>query len=96
MQEREIRNTVFGEVLVGLVEERGLPASPFVVETLAGWAGLDNSGVLDRMVDPDADVAGHLDKLARDLDLAEAERMRLAVAFAFEERAEGHAERMGG
>jgi hypothetical protein len=87
-QHEEMRNTVFGEVLASLLEERGLPVTPAKVGKLAEEAGLDGWRVLGRMADTGAEDAGHLDGLAAALELTRAEMVRLAVAYAFERRAQ--------
>lgn len=44
----EMRDTVSGEVLAELLEERDLPATPFDIGLLAGQAGLDSWRVINR------------------------------------------------
>jgi hypothetical protein len=85
MEHPEMRNTVFGEVLASLLEARGLPVTPFAVGKLAEEAGVDGWQVIGRMADAGAGDAGDLDGLAVALDLSETEKVRLAVAYAFEE-----------
>jgi len=87
MDHPEMRNTVFGEVLAGLLEARGWPVTPAKVGLLAEDAGLDGWKVINRMADAAAEYAGPLDGLADALDLAEPEMMELAYAFVFEQRA---------
>ena len=87
-QHEEMRNTVFGEVLASLLEERGLEATPFKVGKLAEEAGLDGWKLINRMADAGAQDPGHLDGLADALELSKAEKVSLAYAFAFERRAE--------
>ncbi len=82
----QLRNTVFGEVLVELLEARGLPVTPFKVGKLAEDAGLDGWKVLDRMESAGAGYAGPLDGLVSALDLTRPEMKDLAFAFTFEER----------
>ncbi len=43
-----MRNTVSGEVLAELLEERNLPVTPFDIGLLAGQAGLDSWRVINR------------------------------------------------
>ncbi len=90
MNHPEMRNTMFGEVLAELLEERDLSVTPFKVGKLAEDAGLDGWKVIGRMADADADdagyLAGRLDGLADALDLSEPEMMRLALAYTFEDR----------
>ncbi len=82
----ELKNTVFGEVLVEMLEARGLPVTPFKVGKLAEDAGLDGWKVLDRMAAAGAEYAGPLDGLVVALDLTRPEMMDLAHSFTFEER----------
>jgi hypothetical protein len=88
MNQPEMRNTVFGQVLAELLEARGLPVTPFAVGKLAEEAGLDGWRLINRMADAGVADAGYLDGLASDLELTRAEMVRLAVAYAFERRAE--------
>jgi hypothetical protein len=88
MNHPEMRNTVFGQVLAELLEARGLPVTPFAVGKLAEEAGLDGWRLINRMADAGVADAGYLDGLASDLELTQAEMVRLAVAYAFERRAE--------
>jgi hypothetical protein len=81
----ELRATIFGQVLAELLEARGLPVTPFKVGKLAEEAGLDGWKVLGRMTDAGAEDPGDLDGLAAALELSETEKVRLAVAYAFEE-----------
>jgi hypothetical protein len=83
----EMRNTVFGEVLASLLEERGLEATPFKVGKLAEQSGLDGWKVIGRMADAGVEDAGHLDGIAGDLGLSLPEMVRLAVAYTFERHA---------
>jgi hypothetical protein len=87
-EHEELRNTIFGEVLASLLEERGLPVTPAKVGLLGEQAGVDGWRLIGRMANADAEDAGHLDGLAAALDLTRAEMVRLAVAYAFERRAE--------
>ena len=87
-QREEMRNTVFGEVLASLLEERGLEVTPFKVGKLAEEAGLDGWKVIGRMADAGVEDAGYLDGLAAALDLTRAEMVQLAFAYSFERRAE--------
>jgi hypothetical protein len=80
----ELRSTVFGEVLAGLLEKRGLPVNPFDVGKLAEDAGLDGWKVINRMASTAAEDPGHLDGLADVLDLSEPEKVELALAYVFE------------
>ncbi len=82
----ELKNTVFGEVLVELLEKRNLPVTPFKVGLLAENAGLDGWKVLDRMAAAGAGYAGPLDGLVVALQLSRPEMRDLAHAFTFEER----------
>ena len=88
VQHEEMKNTVFGEVLASLLEDRGLPVTPARVGLLAEEAGLDGWRVINRVADAGAEDAGHLDGLAAALELTQAEMVRLAVAYAFERRAQ--------
>ncbi len=81
----ELKNTVFGEVLVELLEARGLPVTPFKVGKLAEDAGLDGWKVLERMA-AGVGYAGLLDGLVVALGLSRPEMKDLAFAFTFEER----------
>jgi hypothetical protein len=85
MEHPEMRNTIFGEVLASLLEERGLEVTPFKVGKLAEEAGLDGWRVIGRMANADAEDTGYLDGIAAALELPRAEMVRLAVAYAFEE-----------
>jgi hypothetical protein len=85
-QHEEMRNTVFGEVLASLLEERGLEVTPFAVGKLAEEAGLDGWKVLGRMADTGNEPPGYLDGLAAALDLTRAERIELALAYSMERR----------
>jgi arginyl-tRNA synthetase len=87
-QHEEMRNTVFGEVLAELLEKRGLEVTPFAVGKLGEQSGLDGWKVIGRMADADAGDPGDLDGLAAALELTRVEMVRLAVAYAFEQRAE--------
>jgi hypothetical protein len=87
-QHEEMRNTVFGEVLASLLEERGLPVTPAKVGKLAEEAGLDGWKLINRMADAGAEDTGYLDGLAAALELTRAEMVRLAFAYSFERRAE--------
>ncbi len=86
MENPEMRNTRFGEVLAELLEARGLEVTPFQVGKLAEDAGLDGWAVLERMTNPDAENFGHLIGLADALQLTEPEKVKLALAYIFEER----------
>jgi hypothetical protein len=88
MNHPEMRNTVFGEVLASLLEERGLPVTPAKVGLLGEQAGVDGWRLINRMADADVEDAGHLDGLAAALQLTRAEMVRLAFAYSFERRAE--------
>jgi hypothetical protein len=88
MEHPEMRNTVFGEVLASLLEERGLPVTPAKVGKLGEQSGLDGWKLINRMADAGAEDTGYLDGLAAALELTRAEKVRLAYAFAFERRAE--------
>jgi hypothetical protein len=87
-QHEEMRNTVFGEVLAELLEERGLEATPFKVGKLAEEAGLDGWKLINRMADAGNEPPGYLDGLAAALELTRTERLQLAFAYSFEHRAE--------
>ncbi len=82
----ELKNSVFGEVFVELLEARGLPVTPFEVGKLAEDAGLNGWKVLDRMASTGAEYAGPLDGLVSALDLTTPEMKDLAHAFTFEQR----------
>jgi hypothetical protein len=85
MEHPEMRNSVFGQVLAELLEERGLPVTPAKVGLLAEEeAGLDGWRLINRMASADAEDVGHLGGLAVALGLSETEKVRLAVAYAFE------------
>ena len=84
----KMRNTTFGEVLVQLMEARGLAVSPFAVGQLAEDAGLDGWKVINRMANADAEDPGDLGGLADALGLSESERLELAFSYAFERRLE--------
>jgi hypothetical protein len=87
MEHPEMRNTVFGEVLVELLGERGLEVTPFAVGKLAEQSGLDGWKVINRMADAGAEDPGHLGGLGKVLGLSEAEKIELSCAYTFERRA---------
>jgi hypothetical protein len=89
MKYAELRQTTFGQVLVELLEARGLPVSPFAVGQLAEDAALDGWKVINRMADAGAEDAGYLDGLADALGLSESEKIQLAYAYSFEQRIGG-------
>jgi len=72
-----MRNTLFGEVLAELLEERGMRVKPFAVGKMAEDAGLDGWKAINRMASADAPFAGELDGLAARVDLTEPEMTRL-------------------
>jgi hypothetical protein len=86
MEHPEMKNTVFGEVLCGLFEDRGLEVTPGTVGQLAEAAGQDGWAVINRMASLDAGSAGGLNGIAAVLDLSKAEMMELALAYTFEVR----------
>ena len=89
MNRPEMRNTVFGEVLAELLEARGLEVTPFKVGKLAEDVGLDGWAIINRMASTaSGNSAGYLDGLANALDLAEPEKIKLALAYSLEERAD--------
>jgi hypothetical protein len=81
----EMRSTEFGRVLAELLEKRGLEVSPFAVGQLAEDAGLDGWQLINRMADADADFSRRLRPLAEKLELTDAEKTQLAMAFLFEQ-----------
>ena len=88
MEHPEMRNSVFGQVLASLLEERDLPVTPFAVGKLAEEAGVDGWRLINRMASASVEDTGHLDGIAAALELSETEKVRLAYAYAFESRAE--------
>jgi hypothetical protein len=86
MNHPEMRNTVFGEVLAGLLEAREIPVTPFTVGQFAENAGLNGWDVINRMADADSGHVGYLDGLADALNLSGPERLELALAYTFEDR----------
>ena len=88
MEHATIRDTVFGEVLIELLEKRGIEPTPGKIDELAERSAIDGWALIARMSDPDAGHLGYLDALARVLHLSDAERTQLACAFSFERRAE--------
>lgn len=88
MEHPELRQTTFGQVLVELLEARGLEVTPFAVGKLGEQSGLDGWKVIGRMADAGVEDAGHLDGLAAALELTRAEMVRLAFAYSFERRPE--------
>ena len=88
MDHPELMNTEFGEVLVELLEERGLPATPEQIETMARESGLDHSKLLDRMASTDAEDFGDLRGLADVIGLSSEEKSRVPMAFAYDRRRE--------
>jgi hypothetical protein len=89
MEHQEMRNTVFGEVLAGLLEAREIRVTPFTVGKLAENAGLNGWEVINRMASADAGYVGYLDQLADALNLSRPERLKLAYAYTFEALREG-------
>jgi hypothetical protein len=71
----ELQRTVFGRVLSELLEQRGIAATPETV----------GQRVIDRMASTDVPYAGPLGNLADELELNIDERLRLSLAFTFEE-----------
>lgn len=86
----ELKNTVFGEVFVELLEVRGISADPATISELAEGAGVDGPLLLERMAGDQADHPGPLGRLAEDLKFSEEERTTLAMAFAYERRESRH------
>ena len=77
--------TVFGSLLVDLMESRGIPVTPEIIGGMAQRSGLKAGKLVGRMQTEGVDV-GPLSGLARELDLSESEMMDLALAYAFEMR----------
>ena len=86
MKYAELRQTAFGQVVAELMESRDLEVTPFQVGKLGEKSGLDGWRLINRMADAGAADPGDLDGLASDLDLTRAERDKLALAYAFEQR----------
>jgi hypothetical protein len=84
----EMWDTTFGEVLAELLEARGLEVSPFAVGKLAEEAGLDGWRLINRMANAGAEDAGHLDGLAKALNLSMEEMVELSYAYTFERHLE--------
>ena len=84
IEDSQLRDTVFGEVLCELFESRDLLLTPAAVEEFASACGCDGEAVVRRMAFTD-DSCGPLDGLARDMDLTEGEMKDLANAAAYEE-----------
>ncbi|MGF1472408.1 MAG: hypothetical protein ACFB50_11815 [Rubrobacteraceae bacterium] len=84
-EQDELRNTVFGEVLLDLFESRDLFATPEAIEEYVHQTGCDGEAVVRRMASTDAGC-GYLDGLARDMGLTAGEMKDLAHAAAYEER----------
>ncbi len=83
-QSKEGQLTVFGRVVRGFMEARGVEDTPALVE-LANEKGLPLDGhALERRMRSTGYSAGYLDELADVLELAQKERVRLAMAYAFE------------
>ncbi len=83
---RPLRNTAFGRVVCELAEERGIPATPGAIGSLAEQAGLEGWRVINRMAGADMTYKGRsLGLLVDALELDGEERRRLALAFTFEE-----------
>lgn len=82
----ELKNTVFGEVFVELLEAREISATPGAIGELVEGAGVDGWLFLDRMVGKEADYPGTLERLVEEMNLTEAEATELAMAFSFEKR----------
>lgn len=82
----ELKNTVFGEVFVELLEARGISADPTTISDLVEGAGVDGFLFLDRMKCEEADYPGTLGRLVEELGLSPQDTMDVAMAFAFEER----------
>jgi hypothetical protein len=77
--------SVFGEVLVELLEEHGVGTYELALRGLARQTGLNADLLIARMYSPDVERPGDLDLLADYLKLAPTERARLARAYALEE-----------
>lgn len=87
MKHPEMRNTVFGQVVVELLERRGIEPTPFNAGNIAEEAGLDGWRFINRMVDVRNEFPGGLDGLDVRLDMTEAEMSDLAQVYAYERRA---------
>jgi hypothetical protein len=83
----EMRNTVFGQVLAELLEQRRLPVTPFAVGKLAEDAGMDGWKLINRMARQDNEPPEDFGPLAAKLGLTEEEKLDLALAFTYERRA---------
>lgn len=81
----------FGDVLERLMRRRGLEPGPANVRELAARSGLDGDGLLRRMAGTSTEDLGLLRALARELDLSEAEKTELAVAYTFPSLASSYA-----
>jgi hypothetical protein len=83
-EQKLINATAFGQVLVGLMESRGISPEPEQFHALAERSGLDTSALLTRMTVGWIDV-GALGGLAEELGLSEPEKLKLAYAHAYDE-----------
>jgi hypothetical protein len=83
--------TVFGEVLAELMEERGISVTPEEIVTLGGRAGLDGKELLRDVTRgiPGRRARQHLTGLADELGLTEREKVQLAIAYTLERRSLG-------
>jgi hypothetical protein len=89
-QETQRVRTVFGEVLAELMEERGLEPTPAQIIALGERSGLDGQDLL-RDVQRGITRGGRrarkkLTGLADELGLTEPEKVRIALAYTFEDR----------
>ena len=82
----ELKNTVFGEVFVELLEARGISADPTTISDVVEGAGVDGFLFLDRMKGEEADYPGSLGRLEKELGLSPQDTLNLSMAFAFEKR----------
>jgi hypothetical protein len=78
--------SLFGEVLAGLMEKHGIPATPENMYELAADSGLDPEAFMARVGGDTDVVVGYLTSLADALDLSVPEKTALAVAYALEQR----------
>ena len=88
MKEAEMKNTVFGEVLAELLEERDMPPVIPYVEGLVEGVNLDASKLIRRIEGTSTEHPGDevMAALSDRLKLSEQERRKLAFAFTYEIR----------
>jgi hypothetical protein len=83
--------SVFGEVLVEMMDARGIPATEERIGELAAASRLDPDTFIGRVRGELVEHVGHLEELAVALSLSATERVVLCMAYTFEQRSLGGA-----